>query len=586
MIVPMSKVYIVTQTRDQDQFLDAMGGLGVVHVAPIDASKAVAQDETLEAMTDVNMAIRILQGIIPKGKAPDVAPLAAAREAIALYKAILDEREQLTSLHRQADQLAMWGSVELSTLRGLRDTGLDIQFYMVQEKDLPALESECLEVLTQSGKGVLIGVIDRTGQFVAPEGAKSVPWPAKDLPTVKSEAEILDTSIKENDQLLAELAVLTEDLKIFRKALDTEAESCIAVRSGMNVSTLFAIQGWVPSSKAHGLSDQLKGLGIQAAVDIVEPEEDEEPPTLIEYPKWAMPIKGLFDVLGTVAGYREFDVSIPFMLALPIFAAMLIGDGGYGAILLIGLLLAYKKVAPALGDRFTQLLIIVGAVSLLWGFVCGSFFGFILYKPLIAVNMTDSSRFLLMQISFVMGTIHLSTAQMWQSLRLFPDLRFLGKVGWAVFIWGMLGVVRMFVLNAELSWATPWPYLLIAGTVLAILFDSPSKNILKTVLTGVANYPLAMLGAFSDIISYVRLMAVGLASGVLAASFNQLALDSGSWLIAVPTLVFGHALNLGLAMIALFAHGVRLNMLEFSNNLGMQWTGYVYKPFSKKMIQE
>ena len=160
------------------------------------------------------------------------------------------------------------------------------------------------------------------------------------------------------------------------------------------------------------------------------------------------------------------------------------------------------------------------------------------------------------------------------------------KIGWALFIWGMLGVVRMFVLNTAIGWDTPWPYFLSAGSALAILFDTPSKNIFKMILTGFANFPLSMLGAFSDIISYVRLMAVGLASGVLAASFNDLAFDSGSLFIAVPILVFGHTLNLGLAMIALFAHGVRLNMLEFSNNLGMQWIGNLYKPFSKEMIQE
>jgi V/A-type H+/Na+-transporting ATPase subunit I len=142
----------------------------------------------------------------------------------------------------------------------------------------------------------------------------------------------------------------------------------------------------------------------------------------------------------------------------------------------------------------------------------------------------------------------------------------------------------MFVLSTTMTWSTPWPYFLIIGASLAILFNSPSKNIFKMLLLGVANFPLSMLGTFSDIISYVRLMAVGLASGVLAASFNDLALNSGSWLIAAPTLIFGHSLNIGLAMIAFFAHGVRLNMLEFSNNLGMQWIGYSYKPF--KMIQE
>jgi V/A-type H+-transporting ATPase subunit I len=432
----------------------------------------------------------------------------------------------------------------------------------------------------------MVAVIDRTGQFEAPEGAKEILWPTTDLPTVKKQAAEIDASLKRHRKRLAELANLLEDIRHQHKQYKIEADVCVVQNSGFTSDALFALQGWVPSHKADSLSDRLAERDITAAVEVMPVEEEEQPPTLIEYPKWTMPIKGLFDILGTVAGYQEFDVSIPFMLALPIFAAMLIGDGGYGAVLFFGLLLGYKKIAPALGDKFTQLLIVVGAISLLWGFLCGSFFGFLLYKPVIAVNMTDQSRFLLMQISFVMGAIHLSTAQLLQSFRLFPDLRFMGKVGWAVFIWGMLGVVRMFVLNTDVSWGTPWPYLLITGAVLAILFESPGKNIIKMILVGVANFPLAMLGAFSDIISYVRLMAVGLASGVLAASFNELALNSGSWLIAIPTLVLGHALNLGLAMIALFAHGVRLNMLEFSNNLGMQWTGYIYKPFSNEMIQE
>ena len=95
-----------------------------------------------------------------------------------------------------------------------------------------------------------------------------------------------------------------------------------------------------------------------------------------------------------------------------------------------------------------------------------------------------------------------------------------------------------------------------------------------------ANFPLSMLSAFSDVISYVRLMAVGLASSVLAVSFNEMARDTDAWPLAVLVLVFGHSLNLGLAMIAMFAHGVRLNMLEFCNNLGMQWTGYPYRPFA------
>jgi V/A-type H+-transporting ATPase subunit I len=117
------------------------------------------------------------------------------------------------------------------------------------------------------------------------------------------------------------------------------------------------------------------------------------------------------------------------------------------------------------------------------------------------------------------------------------------------------------------------------------LFTSPSWNILKAVGLGLANFPLPALGTFSDIMSYVRLMAVGLAGSVLASRFNELAASAGP-ILMVPILIFGHGLNVGLCLIALFAHGVRLNVLEFSNNFGLEWSGYPYHPFGREQLQE
>ena len=586
MIVPMSKVYIVTQSYNHARLLEVLAQLGVIHVEPVEPEKAVATEQTVNTLSTIDKALQILQTIEPAGASPEISPIEAAKEAIHIHKLIAEEKDRLTTLHGMADRLKLWGNVELSQLERLSSIGIKIKFFWVSKKDLPGLEAECIEIVAEkSGQNVLIAVIDRTDRFQAPERAMQVPWPSMDLPTVRKEAALVDASLKKHNERLSELAHSIEAMQQQRNHFQNKADFSVVQHSGLSSDALFALQGWVPSRKSESLSEHLRERDITAAVEILPVDPDEEPPTLVEYPAWTRPIKGLFDMLGTVAGYREFDVSVPFMLALPIFAAMLIGDGGYGAVLFFGLLLGFKKISPILGREFTKLLIIVGAVSLVWGFLCDSFFGTHLFnKALIPVNMTDSSRFMLMQISFTMGAIHLSVAQLWQAFKFFPDLRFLGKVGWGIFVWGMLGVVRMFVLDAGMTWGTPWPYFLIVGAALAILFNSPSKNIFKMVLLGLANFPLSMLGTFSDVISYVRLMAVGLASGVLAGSFNDLALNSGSWLIAAPTLIFGHSLNIGLAMIALFAHGVRLNMLEFSNNLGMQWIGYSYRPF--KMIQE
>jgi F0F1-type ATP synthase membrane subunit c/vacuolar-type H+-ATPase subunit K len=169
-------------------------------------------------------------------------------------------------------------------------------------------------------------------------------------------------------------------------------------------------------------------------------------------------------------------------------------------------------------------------------------------------------------------------------VRLYPDPRFLNRIGWALFIWGMLGLVLLFVLNWSFGWHTPWPYLMIVGWRVGHRVRPSYSSCRQEALLGLADFPLSMLSAFSDVISYVRLMAVGLASSVLAESFNNMAVEivngNGGILNGPvrPGFVFGHSLNLGLAMIAMFAHGVRLNMLEFCNNLGMQWTGYRYIP--------
>jgi len=590
MIVKMHKVYIVCHVHDRDILLDALGDLGVVHITPVVPEEAVADEKTLAATENVKTAIQILTGITPQGEAPNISAREAAAATLRMQRESVELSSRLTNLHQQIEQLRIWGDVRREQFEQLLKAGVVIKFYSVPVDQLEKIEAECIQTLTElPGKRQLVAVINRGGGASLPDQAEPIDLPKRDGPSIRGEAAEIEQKLNDNKRRLAELAYLLDALNAELAMLQAHSEITKAQKGALNKESLFALQGWVPEVKAASLGESLEKIGVRAAVQSLPPSGDEQPPTLIQYPRWAKPIEGLFHILGTVAGYDEFDVSAAFMIALPIFAAMLIGDGGYGAIMLFGPLLFYKKLAPKLGAAFTKLIIVIGAVALVWGVVSGSFFGFStekLYAPIIPVNMSDQSQSLLMNICFTVGAIHLSFAQFWQAVRIFPNLRFVSKIGWATFIWGMLGVVKMFLLNANIGWQTPWPYLLIVGAALAILFSRPSRNIFKMVAFGIADFPLSMLSAFSDIISYVRLMAVGLASSVLAGSFNELALGSHNVLIAVPTLVFGHGLNISLALIALFAHGVRLNMLEFSNNLGMQWTGYSYKPFNYRMIQE
>jgi V/A-type H+-transporting ATPase subunit I len=199
----------------------------------------------------------------------------------------------------------------------------------------------------------------------------------------------------------------------------------------------------------------------------------------------------------------------------------------------------------------------------------------------------------IMKVSFVFGTIHLSLAQLRQALRWMPSLRSLSHVGWTSFLWGMLLVIWYLFFGSQAEPAQPLHpaagWLLLVGTVGAIVFAHPSRNPLKMLGLGLASFPLSAIGTFSDTISYIRLMVVGVASAIIAQTFNSLGAQcaaAATWLAGAPIVVIGHAMNVALCLIAILAHGVRLNMLEFSSNAGLEWSGYAYEPFAEARVKE
>jgi V/A-type H+-transporting ATPase subunit I len=297
-----------------------------------------------------------------------------------------------------------------------------------------------------------------------------------------------------------------------------------------------------------------------------------------------------------VPGYAEFDVSAMFMIFLPVFSAILISDTGYGLLYLVVPIVFYRKMAAAGVKPLAQLVIAIGICSVIWGLLTCSFFGFDFSwlfgrtDPFIPVTLKKESMDLLMTLSLTLGAIHLSLAHLWKAKAAFPRLTFLCEVGWAGVLWTMYGVARMFLVGSPASWdeffqGSPYPYLGGAGIALAIIFAAPDRNPLKMIGLGLANFPLSFIGTFGDTVSYVRLMAIGLAGSVLATTFDTMG-QSVPWMLTIPILLVGHGLNAAMSVVSLLAHGVRLNMLEFSNNLGMTWCGYSYEPFSKARGEE
>ncbi len=669
MIAKMLKAFAVARRVDRDALLEHLRSLGVVHIAPVDPERAVAAEQTAHKLDRAQRAEQILSTVDPEGPELKLPADEAIDQTLDIHRRSAEMKSRLSTLHRQMDELEIWGEVTLEELDALAQAGINPVFARVPASDAADVSGEFVATLRElPGDEVLLAFVDRSGQPEWPESAEILETPQRDRPSLRAEAHEIDRKLKRDAERLPEIAYSLPAVRKRVTELRESAEWSVAEHSAMDDEELFALQGWIPADKSSGLARSLEDADLDAAVHLSEPSEEEQPPTDVRYPKWALPIKGLFDILGTVPGYREYDLSGFFMLALPLFAAMLIGDAGYGLFFTVLPLLYYKTISRSMSKQVANLVLTFGLVTIVWGVMSANYFGVtpetiaqaegftktvkgqttgdvramlesdeggaatlgrIMYAmaplyPLVGPDNVEAvqtdldqaiaagnqarakelrtelaetkaalgtpdgqaGRDLIIMISFIVGAIHLVSAQLRQALGVAPDIRFLANVGWAIFLGGMLGIVWLLFFPDRIWMPDMVMYVLLGGgAAMIVLFTAPGKNPVSMLGKGVMSNLLPMIGSFSDTMSYIRLMAVGMASYYIAISFNLLAgqvADGSTWVLAIPILLFGHLLNIGLAAIAIFAHGVRLNMLEFSNNAGVQWAGYAYAPFAKR----
>ena len=355
------------------------------------------------------------------------------------------------------------------------------------------------------------------------------------------------------------------------------------------------VSGWVPESAVELLraaaKDSAWGLLLRDAL----PEEI--PPTLVKPPKFFAPVKSLFDGLGIAPAYTEADVSVPFMCYFSLFFAMLVGDGAYGAIFLAAVMWGWKKYRARPGNAILRswlvILTVFSAATVLWGVLSNTWFGAAIpwLADLPTVRwLADPSYRNMMLLCFTIGVSHLMLARIWNGLCRLNDTSCLSEFGWAGILLFMYFVTNSIVgIFSSIPVAMYWVF----GLSLVAVFGFTVKpSELKTRGAELGMLPLNIMSALGDIISYVRLFAVGLASVKVAENFNAMAtgLVAGAedwWVRALMSvamvliLVVGHALNLAMAALSVLVHAVRLNTLEFSNHKGVTWSGYAFKPFKK-----
>ncbi len=607
MIVEMKKAYIVVQTSKKRAMLTALRRSGLLHLETSSSTNTTSQSiqkhcDTLSAVIAKIGELQQKKGAVRTKRLS----FEACHEILERYAGLIDEAkgldEEILRLQSTIELLTPWGDFDPSEIEAIRQSGIDLHFYTVAKKDLAKVDpSVSYFALAPVGSREAIATIGA----VLDGSTMAIEFTPPAIGLAESQ-ERLASALKARAKVTENLAkgvTYLSCLKEYQRHLQ-EAQLFEEVASGMeSEEALCWISGFLPVDQLSRFEALAKAGAWAYSIEDVG--EDDTPPTLVRYPKGVGIIKPVFDILGTVPGYTEGDISTWFLLFFTLFFAMIVGDAGYGFIFLA--LAAVVHIKTKKPTTLVLLIYVLSVATIVWGSLTGTWFGSLailerapLLQKLVIPSISNypelfgldavSAQNTVMKFCFIIGTVQLSLACLLNVIKKAPhkDLSLVADIGWLIAILALYLVVLQLVIGTPIDVSLVFSIVL-AGFLLVVFFgeQGPGVPFIKGMLKGLGGLFTTFLNtisAFSNIMSYIRLFAVGMASVAIAQSFNAMAssMNSGIAVVAgILVLVIGHSLNLVMGLLSVVVHGVRLNLLEFSGQLGMEWTGVAYKPFAQ-----
>jgi len=587
-IVEMKKATILFETRDAEATVKYLRTLGVLHVEHENLPDCRDISALKEKVALINSSFDLLHRVTESEK--NMQPqnkitgdwIAVADHIIELGK----RQEQLESSSRnitgQINEWEHWGDVDLNQILHLSQNGIYLKLYQVPVQEIRRFPND-----------VVVKTIFTTGEiaYCVAISQRSFECAFLEILPPKQSLSLLKSRLAENTKVMEMInceiiksACFYEALFGIKKKLEKEIEFQ-QVLSGMGKEGAISyVTGYIPFDREGDLIATARSR--KWGIVINEPSDDDNVPTLLRNPRWVDRIKPLLELLGITPGYRELDVSMLFLIFFCIFFGILIGDAGYGLVYILITLWLQKtmKLNTEMKTTFS-LFYLLGSCAVLWGVLTGTFFGqeWLLnlgYTPLVP-QLNDAN--FMQTFCFFLGALHLSIAHSWQAYLKFPSLKALADVGWICVLWTAFFVARTLILAEAFPSFGIW--LFAAGIVLVILCTNPQVNVLRAIGDGLGTVALSLMNNFTDVISYVRLFAVGLAGLAIAETTNTLSSGLGEGVAAfaagVVIILIGHSLNVILGPMSVLVHGVRLNVLEFSGHANVTWSGFAFEPLKE-----
>lgn len=605
MITKMKKLTFLVYHKEYEEFLNSLRELGVVHIVEKqqDAADNTELQENIRLFNRLAATLKLLQN----QKHEKNAVIATEGGTATRGMQVLDEvdalqtehgklSQQLQSYAKEKEVLEVWGNFEPTGIQKLKDAGYIIGFYSCSEgnyKEEWETEYNAMIVNRISSK-VFFVTVTKAGQEVDLD-VEQAKLPAYSLSRLEALYDTTEQAIEGNEKKLVALSETDiPSLKAALKELQSQIEFSKVVLSSEQTAgdKLMLIEGWAPAYSKVEIEAYLNDAHVY--YEITDPMPGDNVPIRLNnkgFFAWFEPICKLY----MLPKYNELDLTPFFAPFFMVFFGLCLGDSGYGLFLFLGATayrLLAKKVTPSM-KSIISLIQVLSASTFFCGLLTGTFFGANIYDldwPIVqrlkhAVLMDNNDMF---RLSLILGVIQILFGMVLKAVNQTIQFGFkyaIATIGWIILLVST-AVSALFSSSELLSMGgTAYKVVLCISGAMIFLFNTPGKNIFMNIGLGLWDSYNMVTGLLGDVLSYVRLFALGLSGGILAGVFNSLAVGmSPDNVIAGPIVmvlifVIGHAINMFMNVLGAMVHPMRLTFVEFFKNSGYEGGGKEYKPF-------
>ena len=610
------KYSFILLSGETEGFLEKLQELGVVDVTrsarPVDDNSARMLDDAAAAkriitkLEGINYDKEADKDAITKAAAVSVLDNNLTEGAQKSFVELMELEAARNAAEKEMRSRLPWGDFDKARLDSLDALGYTVRYYMVPAKKYSEDWAQLypLEVICQDKANVCFVTICPKGEeyalpvdpVTAPEGS----WKQSEDEIKELNARIINTK----GALLKYKESIPVIESAYKKGLvDLDMYLAKASTESAADNMLNVLEGFAPVENDGLLCSSFDEMGVLYIKE--DAKEEDNPPIRLKNNRFVKMFESLTGMYG-MPDYGEYDptpvVSIFFLL----FFAMCLGDAGYGLVLiLVGLALNKGWLKISMFDGLGSLIATLGAATAVVGGALGTFFGMSIinlvpdgtavksYYEFVGSNIPTPMGELPFQMLLALGigVFHICLAMIIKAVgytKRFGIKENISTWGWLILIVGGLIVALLGVGKLISAEAIKWAVIVIgAVSALAIyIFNTPGRNPLINVGAGLWDTYNMATGILGDVLSYIRLFALGLAGGMLGAAFNDLGTmvlgDGGiGWVFFILILLIGHVLNLLMSCLGAFVHPLRLNFVEYFKNSGYEGKGKTYKPLTK-----